>query len=67
MYCMDTELTEELRAASKTEKDPPVVLRIAAVNAVCVHGEDVGSTAKLLMRAPNCIRQWISRFEEGGH
>ncbi len=63
---MDTELAKELRAASKTEKDPQVMFRIAAVNAVCVRGEDVGSTAKLLMRTPNCIRQWISRFEEGG-
>ena len=63
---MATTLAEDLRAASKKEKDPEAVLRIAAVNAVCVLGEDISSTAKRLMRTPNCIRQWVSRFEEVG-
>ena len=55
----------EIKQASKTEKDPRVTKRLAAVNMVCFSGCSIEDTANSLMHCPNWISKWVKRFKAG--
>lgn len=57
---------EDLRKAYKKERDPRVKIRMAAVNMVCMNGQDVRHVADSLMQCPGWVSFWVERFREGG-
>ena len=63
---MEQTTPEDLKEAYKSEKDPRVVRRMAAVNMVCMRGKSIRDAADDLMRCPNWVSFWVKRFEEGG-
>ena len=63
---MNQELAETLKAASKTEKDPRVLLRITAIHMILVLKKSVKLVAKELMRSKNWAYKWLNRFQDEG-
>jgi len=63
-YMEETD-SEDLRKVYRKEKDPRVMKRMAAVNAVCVLDYRISDAAELLMQCPNWVSHWMRRFEEG--
>ena len=61
----DTKL-EELEKACKKEKDHKVRTRMVAVRMVRVLNMSVDETAKIQVRCPNWVRNWLRRFDDGG-
>ena len=63
---MKETLSETLMAASKTEKDPRVLLQITAIHMILVLKKNVKIVAKELVRSKNWAYKWLNRFQNEG-
>ena len=57
---------EELEKACKKEKDQKVRTRMVAVRMVRVLDMSVDEAADILVHCPTWVRDWLSRYDEGG-
>ena len=57
---------EDLREAYRSEKNPRVIKRMAAVNMVCVCNMSVQDVADCLMQCPTWVSKWVRRYREAG-